>query len=106
MLSTRRELRHSRRNRKTRYRPARFDNRKVPEGWLAPSVLNRINAHLSVIKRVCSLLPVVKIIVETASFDIQKINNPEISARSAIRLLECPRVCAIQGRSYLPTLQR
>ncbi|MBR0151237.1 MAG: HNH endonuclease [Synergistaceae bacterium] len=78
LLSTRRELRRSRRNRKTRYRPARFDNRKKPEGWLAPSVLNRLDAHLSVIARVCKILPVKKIIVETASFDIQKIHTPEI----------------------------
>ena len=48
LISTRRELRRSRRYRKTRYRPTRFDNRKKPEGWLAPSVMNRINAHLSV----------------------------------------------------------
>ncbi len=78
LISTRRELRRGRRSRKTRYRQARFDNRKKPEGWLAPSVMNRINAHLSVIDKVCHILPVSFIIVETASFDIQKINNPEI----------------------------
>ena len=79
LLSTRRELRRGRRNRKTRYRKARFDNRKKPEGWLAPSVMNRINAHLSAIEKVCRMLPVTTIIVETASFDIQKIKNPDIT---------------------------
>lgn len=78
LLSTRRELRRFRRSRKTRYRPARFYNRKKYEGWLAPSIENRINAHLSVIEKICRILPVVKIIVETASFDIQKVNNPAI----------------------------
>lgn len=78
LLSTRRELRRGRRSRKTRYRQARFDNRKKPEGWLAPSVQNRINAHISVIKKVCRILPVSSIVLETASFDIQKIRNPEI----------------------------
>ena len=78
LLSTRRELRRSRRNRKTRYRKARFNNRKKPKGWLAPSILNRINAHLSVVRTVCSILPVTTIIVETASFDIQKMKNPDI----------------------------
>lgn len=34
LLSTRRELRRTRRNRKTRYRKVRFDNRKR-KGWLA-----------------------------------------------------------------------
>lgn len=38
LLSTRRELRRTRRNRKTRYRKVRFDNRKKKDGWIAPSV--------------------------------------------------------------------
>ena len=78
LLAMRRELRRGRRARKTRYRPARFNNRKKPEGWLAPSVLNRLNAHLSVISKVHRILPISKIVVETASFDIQKLKNPEI----------------------------
>ena len=84
LISTRRELRRGRRSRKTRYRKARFDNRKKPEGWLAPSIQNRINAHLSVIEKVCRIMPVTKIIVETASFDIQKIKNPEKIGRAHV----------------------
>ena len=53
LLSRRRELRRGRRSRKTRYRQARFDNRKRPEGWLAPSIVNRINAHISVVEKIC-----------------------------------------------------
>ena len=34
---------------------------------------------MKVVDNVCKILPVTKIIVETASFDIQKIKNPEIS---------------------------
>ncbi|MBR5914688.1 MAG: HNH endonuclease [Selenomonadaceae bacterium] len=81
LISTRRELRRARRNHKTRYRKSRFLNRvkAKKKGWLAPSILNRINAHLKVVDNVCRILPVTKIIVETASFDIQKIKNPEIS---------------------------
>lgn len=78
LLATRREMRRNRRGRKTRYRKARFSNRRKPKGWLAPSVLNRINAHISVVNIACRILPVTTIIVETASFDIQKINNPDI----------------------------
>ncbi len=77
-LSTRREQRRTRRNRKTRYRPARFDNRKVPEGWLAPSVQHKVDTHLRVIEDVHKILPISEVIVETASFDIQKIKNPGI----------------------------
>ena len=81
LLSTRRELRRARRNRKTRYRQPRFLNRvkAKKKGWLAPSILNRINAHLKVVDDVYKILPVTKIVVETASFDIQKLKNPEIS---------------------------
>ena len=79
LISTRRELRRSRRNRKTRYRKVRFDNREKLQGWLAPSTLNRINAHVSVIAKIHSFLPISAIIVETASFDIQKIKNSEIN---------------------------
>lgn len=79
LLSTRREQRRSRRNRKTRYRKARFDNRRRPDGWFAPSVQNKIDTHLRVINDVYKILPISKIVVEVASFDIQKIKNPDIS---------------------------
>ena len=46
LLSSRRELRRGRRNRKTRYRKARFDNRKRPDGWLAPSIRQKIERIL------------------------------------------------------------
>ena len=78
LLSGRRALRNSRRNRKTRYRKPRFDNRKKPDGWLAPSIRQKIETHVTVVENVIKILPVTKIIVETASFDIQKIKNPGI----------------------------
>ena len=79
LLATRRELRRSRRNRKTRYRKPRFNNRTRPEKWLAPSVSQKVQTHLTVVEKVCHILPISKILIETASFDIQKIKNPEIS---------------------------
>ena len=80
LLSDRLALRRARRNRKTRCRAPRFDNRvrSKHKGWLAPSVENRIQAHISRIEAVCRVLPITKIVIETASFDIQKIKNPEI----------------------------
>ena len=80
LLSNRLALRRTRRNRKTRYRAPRFANRVRSEhkGWLAPSVENRIQAHISRIEAVCRVLPITKIVIETASFDIQKIKNPEV----------------------------
>ena len=81
LLSARRELRKSRRNRKIRYRKPRFMNRthNKKQGWLAPSVNQKVNSHLMAVNKVCRMLPITKIIVETASFDIQKIKNPDIS---------------------------
>lgn len=81
LLSTRRESRRARRNRKTRYRPARFSNRKKPEGWLVPSIKHKIQTHLSVIAGVHKFLPITKIIAEVAAFDIQKIKNPDIQGK-------------------------
>ena len=82
LLSDRRALRRSRRSRKRRYRQARFDNRVKSKnnGWLAPSILNKINTHLKVIANVYKILPITKLVVEVASFDIQKIKNPDIQA--------------------------
>ena len=73
LLSTRREFRRARRNRKTRYRKPRFDNRvrSKHKGWLAPSVEVKIQEHITSIKRVCRILPVSKVVVETAEFDLQ-----------------------------------
>ena len=81
LLSTRRQNRRTRRNRKTRYRQARFENRvhSKQEGWLAPSIQNKVDSHLTVIRKVHEILPITKIVVEVASFDIQKIKNPTIS---------------------------
>ena len=72
-LSTRREFRQARRNRKTRYRKPRFNNRvhSKHRGWLAPSVEVKIQEHITAICRACRLLPVSKVIVETAEFDLQ-----------------------------------
>lgn len=72
-LSTRREFRKTRRNRTTRYRKPRFNNRvhSKKKGWLAPSVEVKIQEHITSIKRVCAILPIRKVVVETAEFDLQ-----------------------------------
>ncbi len=77
--SERRQYRRARRGRKTWYRPPRFDNRKKPEGWLAPSIQHKLDSHIKLINKVKQLLPVTKIVIEVAAFDIQKIKNLEIS---------------------------
>lgn len=78
LLSARRQFRRARRSRKTRYRKSRYLNRRKPEGWLAPSVQHKVDAHLKVIKMVSRILPISKITIEVAQFDLQKIQHPEI----------------------------
>lgn len=74
-MSTRREFRCSRRNRTTRYRAPRFNNRvhSKHKGWLAPSVEVKMQEHITIIKRIINILPISKVIIETAEFDLQAI---------------------------------
>ncbi|WP_107671073.1 RNA-guided endonuclease IscB [Cyanothece sp. BG0011] len=78
-LLSRKQIRRSRRNRKTRYRQPRFLNRKKPKGWLAPSLMSRVHNIITWVKRLTKLCPINKIAQELVRFDTQKINNPEIS---------------------------
>ena len=79
LLSTRRESRRTRRNR-LRHRKPKFDNRisSKKEGWIAPSVRQRISSHLKQISDIHRILPISKIVIEVAQFDTQKIKNPDI----------------------------
>jgi len=78
-LESRRALRRGRRARNTRYRPARFLNRAKPKGWLAPSLQHRALTTLTWVKRFIRLAPVTSITQELVRFDLQQVENPEIS---------------------------
>ncbi len=78
-LESRRANRRARRNRKTRYRPARFNNRRRPIGWLPPSLKCRVFNVETWAKRLQRLIPITSIVVETVRFDTQKMQNPEVS---------------------------
>ena len=79
LMSSRRERRRSRRNRTTRYRQPRFNNRvhSKNKGWLAPSVEVKIWNHIQGIRFVTKLLPLTTIRVETAEFDLQRLKAME-----------------------------
>ena len=70
--------RRHRRN-KLRYRPAKFLNRKRKKGWLPPSVQRKVDTTVNLALTVAKYFPIVKVKIETANFDVQKIINPEIS---------------------------
>ena len=78
LLSARKEARRTRRSR-LRYRAPRFDNRRRPDGWLAPSTTQKIRSHVKTIRNVCRFLPVTSVTVEVAQFDQQWIKNPGLT---------------------------
>ena len=77
-LDKRRAVRRNRRQRKTRYRQARFLNRTKPKGWLPPSLLSKANNILNWVVRFSKLTPLTRFALETAKFDTQKLENPNI----------------------------
>jgi 5-methylcytosine-specific restriction endonuclease McrA len=78
-LESRRSLRRGRRARHTRYRPARFNNRTRPKGWLAPSLAHRVETTMTWVNRFIKLCPIGSIVQELVRFDLQQLENPEIS---------------------------
>ena len=78
-LRSRRTVRRSRRQRKTRYRKARFLNRRRPEGWLAPSLAHRVETTLTWVNRLRRCVPITAISTELVRFDTQLLENAEVS---------------------------
>src|SRR5262249_28351492 len=78
-LDQRRRCRHSRRERKTRYRPPRFANRRRPDGWLPPSLESRLTNVLTWVARLRRYAPVGAISQELVRFDTHLLQQPEIS---------------------------
>jgi 5-methylcytosine-specific restriction endonuclease McrA len=77
-LDGRRAARRSRRQRKTRYRKPRFENRRRSKGWLAPSLVSRISNIETWAHRIIHFCPIAAISQELVKFDLKEIDNPEI----------------------------
>lgn len=69
------------RRQRLRYRKSRFNNRKKEKGWLAPSIRHKLDSHIRFVEKLKKLLPITKVIIEVANFDIQKIINPDIQGK-------------------------
>ncbi len=80
-LTSRRQLRCSRRNRKTRYRQPRFLNRTRPEGWLPPSLNSRVENIKTWVERLRKFAPIEAISQELVRFDMQLIRHPDIQGK-------------------------
>ncbi|MGL5192589.1 MAG: RNA-guided endonuclease IscB [Chroococcales cyanobacterium] len=96
-LLSRRQLRSGRRNRKTRYRQPRFLNRSRPAGWLAPSLQHRILTIMTWVNRLCRFAPIDSIAMELVRFDLQQMENPEISGEQ----YQQGTLCGYEVKEYL-----
>jgi len=79
-MKQRSKYRRNRRNRKTRYRKPRWENRhnSIKKDRFSPTMTSKINSHLKEIKFANSILPISKIILETATFDAHMLKNPSV----------------------------
>ncbi|XHR82161.1 MAG: RNA-guided endonuclease IscB [Gloeotrichia echinulata GP01] len=77
-LTSRRQLRRSRRARITRYRKPRFLNRTRSDGWLAPSLQSRVDNIKTWVEKLRKLAPITAISQELVRFDMQLMRNPDI----------------------------
>ena len=79
-LNARRAFRRRRRGANLRYRAPRFNHRGGDRaGWLPPSLRHRIDTCMSRVKRLRRWVPVTGIAAERVRFDMQLLENPEIS---------------------------
>ena len=80
-MKRRRDYRRTRRNRKTRYRKARFLNRKNSKKLdrHSPTMLSKLHSHEAEIKRIKSILPISTLVLETATFDTHLMKNPQMN---------------------------
>ena len=113
-LDDRRAVRRGRRARYTRYRKPRFQNRIRPQGWLAPSLKSRVFHIETWVKRLRKLCPITAISMELVRFDLQLMQNPEISGshyqQGTLAGYECReyllakwgRACSYCGKQNVP----
>ncbi|MGB7708718.1 MAG: RRXRR domain-containing protein [Microcoleus sp.] len=59
--------------------PARFLNRTRRKGWLAPSLQHRVETILTWVNKLIKLAPLTSIVQELVRFDLQQIDNPELT---------------------------
>jgi 5-methylcytosine-specific restriction endonuclease McrA len=75
---TQANARRRRRSANLRHRAPRFDHRKIPGGWLPPSILSRVGNVVTWADRLMRWSPVTRLEVERVRFDTQLLENPEI----------------------------
>lgn len=80
-MTQRRKYRRNRRSRKTRYRKARWLNRKnsIKSDRFSPTMISKFNSHVKEIEYVKSILPITTLVLETGQFDTHLLKNPSLA---------------------------
>jgi len=111
---TQKQARRRRRSANLRYRPPRFLNRRIPQGWLPPSLLSRLENCLTWARRFGKWSPLTRIEVERVRFDMQLIQDPEIAGEEYQRgelagwelrsylLVKYAYTCVYCGKQHVP----
>ena len=73
--------RRNRRNRKTRYRKARWLNRanSIRSNRFSPTMQSKLHSHVKEIEYIKSILPITKMVFETGQFDTHLMKNPSLA---------------------------
>ena len=80
-MTQRSKYRRIRRNRKTRYRKARWLNRanSIRKDRFSPTMQSKFHSHVKEIEYIQSILPVTEMVFETGQFDTHLIKNPSLA---------------------------
>lgn len=80
-MKQREKYRRNRRNRKTRYRKARWLNRanSIRKDRFSPTMRSKIHSHVREIEYIKSILPITEMIFEAGQFDVQLMKNPSLA---------------------------
>jgi hypothetical protein len=78
-MKQRSNYRRRRRSKNLCYRKKRFLNRgNKKEGWLAPSILHRVDQVINFVIKMAKFAPITSVSVEIVKFDTQAMDNPDI----------------------------
>ena len=77
-MTQRAKYRRNRRSRKTRYRKARWLNRKnsIKKDRFSPTMVSKLHSHVKEIEYIKSILPITTMVFETGTFDTYLMKNP------------------------------
>ena len=80
-MTQRAKYRRNRRNHKTRYRKARWLNRRnsIKSDRFSPTMVSNFHSHIKEIEYIKSILPITTMVFETGQFDTHLMKNPMLA---------------------------